>query len=102
MASGCVPTPYGVRTYRIIGSLGDVRTRITRPMSQFTNSIPKLQILRLWLKASLNTNSNGWVPSEVWDAAKDAHFAAFDKKKIPSARGFKACGKITTVVKTES
>ncbi|GAT26646.1 serine/threonine protein kinase [Aspergillus luchuensis] len=37
-----------------------------------------VQSLKLWLKRSLNTNSDGWVPNEAWDAARDAHRAAYD------------------------
>jgi hypothetical protein len=38
-----------------------------------------VQRLKLWLKSSLDTNSDGWVPNEVWDKARDAHRAAYDE-----------------------
>lgn len=58
------------------------------------------QRLKSWLKASLNTNSDGWVPNEVWDAAKDAHRAAYDEW-IQTARESEARGESMTVVKAE-
>jgi hypothetical protein len=37
-----------------------------------------VQKLKQWLRISLRTNSDGWVPNDVWNAAKDAHRAAYD------------------------
>ncbi|KAF3396239.1 hypothetical protein F1880_006570 [Penicillium rolfsii] len=36
------------------------------------------QRLKLWLKTSLHTNSNGWVSNEAWEAVMDAHHAAHE------------------------
>jgi hypothetical protein len=38
-----------------------------------------VQRLKLWLRNSLHTNSDGWVPNNVWNAAKYAHRAAYDE-----------------------
>ena len=38
-----------------------------------------IQKLKLFLKSSLHTNSDGWVPNNAWNAVKDAHHAAYDK-----------------------
>jgi hypothetical protein len=37
------------------------------------------QKLKMWLIRSLNTNSDGWVPYEAWETAKDAHRAAYEE-----------------------
>ncbi|GFF43122.1 LOW QUALITY PROTEIN: hypothetical protein IFM46972_07099 [Aspergillus udagawae] len=37
-----------------------------------------VQNLKQWLRISLRTDSDGWVPNDVWNAAKDAHRAAYD------------------------
>ncbi|XRM39189.1 hypothetical protein ABZX51_002557 [Aspergillus tubingensis] len=50
-----------------------------------------VQSLKLWLKRALNTNSDGWVPNEAWDAARDAHWAAYDEW-IETAREFEERG----------
>ncbi|CAG8395357.1 unnamed protein product [Penicillium salamii] len=50
--------------------------------------------------ASLNSNSDGWVPDEAWDAAKDAHRAAYDEW-IQTARESEARGESMTVAKKE-
>lgn len=59
-----------------------------------------VQKLKLWLKQSLNTNSDGWVPNEVWDAAKDAHKAAYEEW-IQTARASEARGDDLTVAKAD-
>lgn len=38
-----------------------------------------VQKLNLWLRFSLHTNYDGWVPNDVWVASKDAHCAAYDE-----------------------
>ncbi|KAL3254655.1 hypothetical protein ABHI18_008825, partial [Aspergillus niger] len=38
-----------------------------------------VQGLKLWLKDVLNTDSDGWIPNDVWDAARDAHRAAYEE-----------------------
>lgn len=35
--------------------------------------------LRVWLKMALQTTSDGWVPNEVWDAAKEANQLAYQE-----------------------
>ena len=57
------------------------------------------QRLKLWLKDSLYTNSDGWVPNEIWDAAKDAHREAYDEW-IQTARESEARREMT-VAKAE-
>ncbi|GFG23514.1 hypothetical protein IFM61606_03397 [Aspergillus udagawae] len=37
-----------------------------------------VQNLKQWLRISLRTDSDGWVPNDVWNAAKDAHRAVYD------------------------
>jgi hypothetical protein len=37
-----------------------------------------VQTLKLWLRNFLDTNSDGWVPNDEWNASKDAHRAAYD------------------------
>jgi len=59
-----------------------------------------VQKLKMWLKQSLNTNSDGWVPNEVWDAAKDAHKAAYEEW-IQTARASEARGDDLTIVKAD-
>lgn len=59
-----------------------------------------VQKLKLWLKTSLESNSDGWVPSEAWEAAKIAHKAAYDEW-IENARESEARGGDLTVVKAE-
>lgn len=38
-----------------------------------------VQRLKLQLRNSLHTDSDGWIPDDVWDAARDAHRAAYDE-----------------------
>ncbi|GKZ17033.1 hypothetical protein AbraIFM66951_005762 [Aspergillus brasiliensis] len=59
-----------------------------------------VQSLKLWLKNSLNTNSDGWVPNEAWGTARDAHRAAYDEW-IQTARGSEARGNDLTMAKAE-
>lgn len=59
-----------------------------------------VQNLKLWLRNSLYTNSDGWVPNDVWDAAKDAHRAAYDEW-IQTARESESCGESLTVAKAD-
>ncbi|KAL4784214.1 hypothetical protein BJX76DRAFT_348012 [Aspergillus varians] len=46
------------------------------------------------------TNSDGWVPNDVWDAAKDAHRAAYDEW-IQTARESESRGESLTVAKAD-
>ncbi|OJJ50142.1 hypothetical protein ASPZODRAFT_128762 [Penicilliopsis zonata CBS 506.65] len=57
-----------------------------------------VQKLKAWLKSSLHTNSDGWVPNDVWGAAKDAHRAAYDEW-MQTARESEAQGDGLTVEK---
>ncbi|GKZ78096.1 hypothetical protein AnigIFM56816_001480 [Aspergillus niger] len=50
-----------------------------------------VQGLKLWLKDVLNTESDGWIPNDVWDAARDAHRAAYEEW-IQTAREFENRG----------
>jgi hypothetical protein len=54
--------------------------------------------LKLWLKQALNTNSDGWVPNDGWEAERDTHRAAYDEW-IQTAREAEARGKGLTVAK---
>lgn len=38
-----------------------------------------MQKLKTWLKISMQTTSDGWVPNEVWDTAQEANRAAYDE-----------------------
>jgi hypothetical protein len=38
-----------------------------------------MQKLKMWLKISMQTTSDGWVPNEVWDAAQEANRAAYNE-----------------------
>ncbi|KAL4902041.1 hypothetical protein BDW74DRAFT_187035 [Aspergillus multicolor] len=58
------------------------------------------QRLKLWLKHSLHTNSDGWVPTEKWDATKDAHRAAYNQW-IQTAREAESRGEGMTVPKAD-
>jgi hypothetical protein len=59
-----------------------------------------VQRLKLWLKRSLHTNSDGWVPSEKWDAARDAHRAVYDEW-IQTVSESEARGEDLTVAKAD-
>lgn len=45
-----------------------------------------VQKLKLWLMNSLGTNSDGWIPNELWDDAQEAHRSAY-KVWLEAARG---------------
>ncbi|OQD74386.1 hypothetical protein PENDEC_c011G01601 [Penicillium decumbens] len=57
-----------------------------------------IQALKLWLKGSLDTNSDGWVPNDAWDAARVAHRAAYDEW-IQTAKEAESRGEDMTVAK---
>jgi hypothetical protein len=59
-----------------------------------------VQRLKLWLRNSLRTNSDGWVPNNSWKAARDAHRAAYDEW-IQTARESEARGEGLTVAKAD-
>lgn len=59
-----------------------------------------VQRLKLWLRNSLNTNSDGWVPNDVWSAAKDAHRAAYDEW-IRTAKESESHGDSLTIAKAD-
>lgn len=59
-----------------------------------------VQKLKLWLKSSLHTNSDGWVSNDVWDAARDAYRAAYDGW-MRTAREAEDRGEELTVAKAE-
>lgn len=60
-----------------------------------------IQKLKLWLRHSLHTNFDGWVPNHVWEAAKDAHRAAYDEW-IRTAREPESRGESLTVAKADT
>lgn len=47
--------------------------------SRLYEDFETVQRLKMWLIRSLNTNSDGWVPNEAWETAKDAHRAAYEE-----------------------
>ncbi|PGH01066.1 hypothetical protein AJ79_08036 [Helicocarpus griseus UAMH5409] len=59
-----------------------------------------MQQLKTWLKISFQTTSDGWIPNELWDAAKEANKAAYDEW-IDTARASKASRERMTVNKAE-
>lgn len=59
-----------------------------------------VQQLKQWLKNSLHTNSDGWVPHDLWEAARDAHRAAYDEW-IQTARESSSRGEGLTVAKAD-
>jgi hypothetical protein len=60
-----------------------------------------MQKLKQWLKVSMDTTSDGWVPNELWDAAKEANRAAYDQW-MQTAREAEARGENMTVEKTDA
>jgi hypothetical protein len=68
--------------------------------AQHYEDFETVQRLKQWLRQSLNTNSDGWVPNEAWGAAKDAHRAAYDEW-IETARESEAQGGDLTVEKAD-
>ncbi|KAJ5326654.1 uncharacterized protein N7506_009756 [Penicillium brevicompactum] len=59
-----------------------------------------VQALKLWLKDNLDTNSDGWIPNDAWDAAKAAHRAAYDEW-IQTAKEAESNGEDMTVAKAD-
>ncbi|KFY14335.1 hypothetical protein V491_06084 [Pseudogymnoascus sp. VKM F-3775] len=59
-----------------------------------------VQALKLWLRNSLDTNSDGWIPNEEWEAARVAHRAAYDDW-IQTAKEAGSRGEGMTVAKAE-
>lgn len=59
-----------------------------------------VQALKLWLKDNLDTNSDGWIPNDAWDAAKAAHRAAYDEW-IQTAKEAESNGEDMTVSKAD-
>ncbi|KAE8326939.1 kinase-like domain-containing protein [Aspergillus sergii] len=59
-----------------------------------------VQRLKMWLRVSLGTDSDGWVLNDVWEAAKDAHRAAYNEW-METARNAEAKGDELTVKKAD-
>ncbi|KAJ5457780.1 hypothetical protein N7475_009168 [Penicillium sp. IBT 31633x] len=59
-----------------------------------------VQALKLWLKDTLDTNSNGWVPNDAWDATRVVHRAAYDEW-IQTAKEAESRGEDMTVAKAD-
>ncbi|KAB8268648.1 hypothetical protein BDV30DRAFT_230555 [Aspergillus minisclerotigenes] len=59
-----------------------------------------VQRLKMWLRDSLGTDSDGWVPNDVWEAAKDVHRAAYNEW-METARNVEAKGDELTVEKAD-
>ncbi|PWY71677.1 hypothetical protein BO70DRAFT_414391, partial [Aspergillus heteromorphus CBS 117.55] len=82
----------------IITGLIDRQSSSIEPAFIYTNEIPDfaalfetVQRLKSWLRTSMNTNSDGWVPSEVFGAAQEAHRVAYEEW-IQTARESEARG----------
>ncbi|KAB8200234.1 hypothetical protein BDV34DRAFT_217358 [Aspergillus parasiticus] len=58
------------------------------------------QRLKMWLRDSLGTDSDGWVPNDVWEVAKDAHRAAYNEW-METVRNAEAKGDELTVEKAD-
>lgn len=54
----------------------------------------------LVIERSLHANSDGWVPNDVWDAAKDAHRAVYEEW-IQTSREAESRGEGLTVAKAD-
>lgn len=59
-----------------------------------------VQALKAWLRDSLGTNSDGWVPNDAWDATRVPYRAAYDEW-IQTAREAEAKGEDMTVAKAD-
>ncbi|KAJ5164822.1 uncharacterized protein N7500_006652 [Penicillium coprophilum] len=59
-----------------------------------------IQALKSWLRDTLDTNPDGWISNEAWDAAKVAHRAAYDEW-IETAKEAEARGEDMTVAKAD-
>ncbi|RJE16516.1 Phosphotransferase enzyme family [Aspergillus sclerotialis] len=55
-----------------------------------------MQKLKMWLKMSLQTTSDGWIPNEVWNAAQGSNRAAY-AQWIEVARASEASDEDMTV-----
>ena len=58
------------------------------------------QRLNMGLKDLLQTNSDGWVPNDAWDAVRDAHRAIYDEW-METARESESHGEGLTVAKAD-
>ncbi|KAF7587321.1 hypothetical protein BBP40_007407 [Aspergillus hancockii] len=67
---------------------------VTKHAQQYED-FETVQRLKMWLKDSLETDSDGWVPDDAWDVAKDAHKVAYDEW-METAREIKARGDALT------
>ncbi|OAX82056.1 hypothetical protein ACJ72_03598 [Emergomyces africanus] len=56
--------------------------------------------LKAWLKKTLGTSSDGWMPNEIWDDAKEAHRAAYELW-MKTARESETSGGDMTVARAE-
>ncbi|KAI9367683.1 hypothetical protein BJX61DRAFT_537863 [Aspergillus egyptiacus] len=59
-----------------------------------------VQALKSWLRDKLDTNSDGWIPTDAWDAARVAHRAAYDEW-IQTAKEAESRGEDMTVAKAD-
>ena len=41
--------------------------------------VESIENLESFLKNTLHTNSDGWVPNDAWDSVRDAHRAIYDQ-----------------------
>lgn len=68
--------------------------------AQHYEDFETIQKLKLFLKSSLHTNSDGWVLNDAWDAAKDARRAANDEW-IQTARESESRGEGLSIAKAD-
>ncbi|KAJ5135832.1 uncharacterized protein N7515_005110 [Penicillium bovifimosum] len=59
-----------------------------------------VQALKSWLRDNLDTNSDGWIPNDAWDAAKVAHRTTYNDW-IETAKEAEARGEDMTVAKAD-
>lgn len=59
-----------------------------------------VQKLKLWLRNSLHTNSDGLIPNDLWNTATDAHCTTYDEW-IQTAREFECRDEGLTVAKPD-
>lgn len=59
-----------------------------------------VQALKSWLRNKLDTNSDGWIPNDAWDAARVAHRAAYDEW-IQTAKEAESRGEDMTIAKAD-
>ncbi|KAH8423968.1 uncharacterized protein LDX57_001724 [Aspergillus melleus] len=60
-----------------------------------------VQKSKLWLMKSLDTRSDGWIPNETWEAAREAHRAAYEQWMETAREAEEGGGENMTVEKAD-